>query len=86
MAELPTNLKTNITPSQVPKESIRTSKELTASLFFTAVFGSKRSVTALSSLVAISSFGNLLAVVIGSSRVIRECGRSVNLGIFSSVG
>ncbi|TFK25641.1 high affinity methionine permease [Coprinopsis marcescibilis] len=59
----------------IPKESIRTSKELTASLFFTAVFGSTRAVTALSALVAVSSFGNLLAVVIGNSRVIRECGR-----------
>jgi len=46
-----------------------------ASLFFTAVFGNTKSVTALSALVAISSFGNLLAVVIGSSRIIRECGR-----------
>ncbi|CAA7267087.1 unnamed protein product [Cyclocybe aegerita] len=59
----------------IPKESIRTSKELTASLFFTAVFGNSKSVTALSALVAVSSFGNLLAVIIGSSRVIRECGR-----------
>lgn len=59
----------------IPKESIRTSKELTASLFFTAVFGNTRAVTALSALVAVSSFGNLLAVVIGSSRIIRECGR-----------
>ncbi|KAH6913157.1 high affinity methionine permease [Coprinopsis sp. MPI-PUGE-AT-0042] len=59
----------------VPKESIRTSRELTASLFFSAVFGNSRAVSALSALVAVSSFGNLLAVVIGSSRIIRECGR-----------
>ncbi|KDR67095.1 hypothetical protein GALMADRAFT_80163 [Galerina marginata CBS 339.88] len=59
----------------IPKEQIRTSNQLTASLFFTAVFGNSQAVTALSALVAISSFGNLLAVVIGSSRVIRECGR-----------
>jgi amino acid transporter len=59
----------------IPKEAIRESKELTASLFFTAVFGSGRSITALSALVAVSSAGNLLAVVIGSSRIIRECGR-----------
>lgn len=63
----------------VPKESIRTSKELTASLFFIAVFGNTKAVTALSALVAISSFGNLLTVIIGSSRVIRECGRYVRL-------
>lgn len=59
----------------VPKEAIRTSKELTASLFFAAVFQNKRATSALSALVAVSSFGNLLAVVIGSSRIIRECGR-----------
>ncbi|KAF8640320.1 hypothetical protein AX16_010215 [Volvariella volvacea WC 439] len=59
----------------IPKEEIRTSRELTASLFFIHVFGNTRAVTALSSLIAISAFGNLLAVVIGSSRVIRECGR-----------
>lgn len=63
----------------VPKESIRTSKELTASLFFIAVFGDTKAVTALSALVAVSSFGNILAVIIGSSRIIRECGRYVRL-------
>ncbi|KAF5326766.1 hypothetical protein D9619_004475 [Psilocybe cf. subviscida] len=59
----------------ISKEEIRKSKELTASLFFVAVFGNHKAVSALSALVAVSSFGNLLAVVIGSSRVIRECGR-----------
>ncbi|KAF8972118.1 high affinity methionine permease [Flammula alnicola] len=59
----------------IPKESIRESNTLTASLFFTAVFGNSKAVTALSALVAISSFGNLLSVIIGSSRAIRECGR-----------
>jgi amino acid transporter len=61
----------------VPKEAIRTSKELTASLFFIAVFGNSKSVTALSALIAVSSFGNLLSVIIGSSRIIRECGRLI---------
>ncbi|KAG6888832.1 hypothetical protein C0995_005707 [Termitomyces sp. Mi166 len=59
----------------VPKEQIRTSKQLTASLFFIAVFGNSRSVKALSALVAISSFGNILSTIIGSSRIIREIGR-----------
>ncbi|EAU85304.1 high affinity methionine permease [Coprinopsis cinerea okayama7 len=59
----------------VPKEEIRESKELTASLFFRAVFGNTSSVRALGALVAVSSFGNMLAVVIGSSRIIRECAR-----------
>lgn len=59
----------------IPKEQIRASKQLTASLFFVAVFGNSKSVTALSALVAISSFGNLLSVSIAASRVVRECGR-----------
>ncbi|KAG6834667.1 hypothetical protein H0H93_008187, partial [Arthromyces matolae] len=59
----------------IPKEEIRTSKSLTASLFFVAVFGSSKSVKALSALVAISSLGNILSVTIGTSRMIRECGR-----------
>jgi len=59
----------------IPKEKIQTSQQLTATLFFEAVFGTGKAVKALSALVAVSSFGNLLAVVIGSSRIIRECGR-----------
>jgi hypothetical protein len=53
------------------------SQELTASLFFTAVFGNTKAVTALSAIVAVSSFGNLLAGIVGSARVIRECGRCI---------
>ncbi|KAM6504345.1 high affinity methionine permease, partial [Amanita muscaria] len=59
----------------VPQAQIRTSKELTASLFFKAVFGNQSALTALDSLIAISTFGNLISIVIGMSRVIRECGR-----------
>ncbi|KAK7685241.1 hypothetical protein QCA50_011604 [Cerrena zonata] len=59
----------------IPKEQIEASNQLTASLFFTAVFGEGRAVTALSALIAVSAFGNLLVVAIGSSRIIRECGR-----------
>ncbi|KAG6864983.1 hypothetical protein C0991_005852 [Blastosporella zonata] len=59
----------------IPKEDIKNSQQLTASLFFIAVFGNSKSVKALSALVAISSLGNILAVIIGSSRIIRECGR-----------
>ncbi|KAG5720621.1 hypothetical protein E4T56_gene4549 [Termitomyces sp. T112] len=59
----------------IPKEQIRTSNQLTASLFFIAVFGDSRSVKALSALVGISSFGNILSSIIGLSRIIRECGR-----------
>lgn len=48
---------------------------MTARLFFIAVFGSTSAANALSALVAVSALGNILSVVIGTSRVIRECGR-----------
>jgi amino acid transporter len=59
------------------KKQILASKLTTASLFFENVFGSSGAGKALSFLVAVSAFGNLIAVLIGQSRVIRECGRSV---------
>ncbi|TID16827.1 high affinity methionine permease [Venturia nashicola] len=57
------------------KAQILASKVTTASLFFENVFGTSGASKALSLLVAISAFGNLIAVLIGQSRVIRECGR-----------
>ena len=63
----------------VPKEAIRTSNVLTANLFFTAEFGDGKAVTALSALIVISTFGNILTTIIASSRIIRECGRWVYL-------
>ncbi|MCJ1432071.1 hypothetical protein MMC27_001427 [Xylographa pallens] len=59
----------------VPKESIAKSNLTVASLFFTAVFGEGSGVKSLNILIAISAFGNIISVIIGSSRVIRECGR-----------
>lgn len=59
----------------VPKESLKTSSQLAASLFFSAVFGSAHAPRALNFLIALSAFGNIIAVIIGSSRIIRECGR-----------
>ncbi|OIW32946.1 high-affinity methionine permease [Coniochaeta ligniaria NRRL 30616] len=59
----------------VPKKAIASSNQIAASLFFTAVFGSSNAVKGLNFLIALSSFGNLLAVLLGSSRLIRECGR-----------
>ncbi|TVY29172.1 High-affinity methionine permease [Lachnellula hyalina] len=59
----------------VPKKSIASSKQLVASLFFTAVFGNKHASRALNFLIALSAFGNIISVIIGSSRIIRECGR-----------
>lgn len=58
----------------VPKDEFAASKEIAAGVFFTAVFGSRGS-KALNVLVLLSAFGNLLAVLIGQSRLIREIGR-----------
>lgn len=64
-----------LTMAPVPKAALKTSSQLAASLFFTAVFGSKNSSRALNVLIALSAFGNIISVIIGSSRMIRECGR-----------
>jgi amino acid transporter len=64
-----------LTPPPVPKQTLKSSTQLAASLFFTTVFGSKNSVRALNFLIAVSAFGNIVSVIIGSSRIIRECGR-----------
>ena len=60
--------------SIVSKEDIMASKTTAASLFFSAVFGAKAA-KGLNILVILSAFGNLLTVLIGQSRVIREIGR-----------
>ncbi|KAK3682825.1 amino acid permease-domain-containing protein [Podospora appendiculata] len=59
----------------VPKADLAASKQIAASLFFTRVFGDGGAVRGLNFLIALSSFGNLVAVLLGSSRLIRECGR-----------
>ena len=59
----------------MPKDDFAQSKEIAAAVFFTAVFGPGGAETALNVLVLLSAFGNLLAVLIGQSRVIREIGR-----------
>ncbi|KAI0409560.1 high-affinity methionine permease [Xylaria palmicola] len=61
--------------SAVPKATFAQSKATAASVFFAAVFGKGRAQDALNALVLISAFGNLLAVLIGQSRLIREIGR-----------
>jgi amino acid transporter len=60
----------------VPKAELLKSKEVAASLFFSHVFGTKAA-KGLNILVALSAFGNLVSVLIGQSRVIREIGRYV---------
>jgi len=58
----------------VPADQIRASKELTAALFFESVFGGKAA-KGLPALIAVSAAGNIMAVIIGATRSIRECGR-----------
>lgn len=59
----------------VSKTELEHSTQIAASLFFQKVFGSSGAVRGLNFLIALSAFGNLLAVLLGQSRVIRECGR-----------
>ncbi|KAG9185625.1 hypothetical protein G6011_06956 [Alternaria panax] len=58
----------------IPKETFIDSSELAAAVFFRTVFGSAAE-SALNFCVLLSSFGNLLAVLIGQSRQIREIAR-----------
>ncbi|KAF2227757.1 high affinity methionine permease [Elsinoe ampelina] len=58
----------------VPAAQIRESGELAAALFFEAVFGT-RAARGLPALVAVSAAGNIMAVIIGATRSIRECAR-----------
>ncbi|RSM09155.1 hypothetical protein CEP52_004307 [Fusarium oligoseptatum] len=60
----------------VPKEEFAEASEIAASVFFSKLFGgSKAAANVLNFLVLLSAFGNLLAVLIGSGRMIREIGR-----------
>ncbi|CAH0024021.1 unnamed protein product [Clonostachys rhizophaga] len=59
----------------VDKTEFSQSSEIAAAVFFRTVFGKGRAETALNVLVLLSAFGNLLAVLIGQSRLIREIGR-----------
>ncbi|KAH6974456.1 amino acid permease-domain-containing protein [Ilyonectria sp. MPI-CAGE-AT-0026] len=60
----------------VPKAEFKEASEIAASVFFSKLFGdSKAAANVLNFLVLLSSFGNLLAVLIGSSRMLREIGR-----------
>lgn len=59
----------------VPKEELAAAKEIAASLFFKSVFGEAGGVNGLNFLIALSAFGNLISVLLGQSRLLRECGR-----------
>ncbi|KDN62608.1 putative high-affinity methionine permease [Colletotrichum sublineola] len=60
----------------VPKAEFAGASEIAAAVFFSKLFGASRAAAnVLNFLVLLSAFGNLLAVLIGSSRMIREIGR-----------
>lgn len=59
----------------VPKDELQNSDLTTAALFFNKVFGDSGAVRGLNFLIALASFGNMIAVIIGLSRRIREAGR-----------
>ncbi|KAF8179715.1 amino acid/polyamine transporter I [Mycena galopus ATCC 62051] len=59
----------------VPAATIKKSGTLVAGLFFTNVFGQHAGARVFPALVSLSAFGNLMAVLQGQSRVIREIAR-----------
>jgi len=59
----------------VPREEIRHSGQLIAALFFRRVFGDSWGAKVLPAMVALSSFGNIVAVTAGQARVLREVAR-----------
>lgn len=59
----------------VKKVDLENSKLTTASLWFTNVLGDSGAVRGLNFLIALSAFGNMVSSALGSSRIIRECGR-----------
>ena len=65
--------------SAATKQEILSSKVVAASVFFEKVFGNGGAGKALNFLICLSAFGNLIVMLIGQSRVIRECGRFVLL-------
>ncbi|KAL4889340.1 amino acid permease-domain-containing protein [Aspergillus ambiguus] len=57
------------------KEEILNSEAVAASVFFEKVFGTSSASRALNFFICVSVFGNLITVLVGSSRMLRECGR-----------
>lgn len=78
-----TGVKADFGPT-VSKAELEDSTQIAASLFFQKVFGSSGAVRGLNFLIALSAFGNLIAVLLGQSRTIRECGRYLFRHFFSS--
>ncbi|KAF9883660.1 hypothetical protein FE257_003094 [Aspergillus nanangensis] len=61
--------------SAATKEEIIESDVVAAGIFFEKVFGTGGAARALNFLICLSAFGNLLNVLVGQSRMLRECGR-----------
>ncbi|QKX61571.1 uncharacterized protein TRUGW13939_08723 [Talaromyces rugulosus] len=62
--------------SAASREEILNSKQIAAGLFFQKLFGAGSGASrALNVLICISAFGNLIAVMINTSRLLRETGR-----------
>jgi amino acid transporter len=59
----------------VSKYDLEHAKLTTASLWFQNVLGNSGRVRGLNFLIALSAFGNMVSGALGSSRMIRECGR-----------
>ncbi|GAM36374.1 hypothetical protein TCE0_018f05416 [Talaromyces pinophilus] len=61
--------------SVASREDILSSKQIAAAVFFQNVFGTGGASRALNVLICLSAFGNLVAVLINMSRLLRETGR-----------
>uniref|UniRef100_A0A8H7K380 Amino acid permease/ SLC12A domain-containing protein n=1 Tax=Bionectria ochroleuca TaxID=29856 RepID=A0A8H7K380_BIOOC len=59
----------------VPKDEFASASQTAATLFFQRTFRNNGATIALNFCVMMSAFGNLMAVLIGQSRMIREIGR-----------
>lgn len=58
----------------IPKAELASSAQVTATLFFERLFGA-RAAQGLTILPVLSAIGNILAVIVGQARIIREIGR-----------
>ncbi|KAG2145340.1 amino acid/polyamine transporter I [Suillus bovinus] len=59
----------------VPKDEMSDSGQLIAALFFQRVYGGSFAAKTLPIMVALSCFGNIIAVTVGQTRVLREIAR-----------
>jgi len=59
----------------VPKDEIKNSGQLIAALFFQRVYGESFAAQTMPIMVALSCFGNIIAVTVGQARVLREIAR-----------